>query len=157
MGTRSRIAVMHGSVCKSVYCHWDGYLDHNGRILQEYYDSAKANNLVALGDLSSLRPNIGEKHAFSKLEVPMDDEAYDKLYGDMTTFYGRDRGEEGCDFKVAHTFEEFLEQVNYCGAEYYYVMKDGVWYAGAIYATEGLVKDGLVALGTALETLQVEG
>ena len=36
-------------------------------------------------------------------------------------------------------------------------MKDGVWYAGAIYATEGLVKDGLVALGTALETLQVEG
>ena len=113
MGTRSRIAVMHGSVCKSVYCHWDGYLDHNGRILQEYYDSAKANNLVALGDLSSLRPNIGEKHAFSKLEVPMDGEAYDKLYGDMTTFYGRDRGEEGCDFKVAHTFEEFLEQVNY--------------------------------------------
>jgi hypothetical protein len=148
---------MHGSVCKSVYCHWDGYLDHNGRILQEYYDSAKANNLVALGDLSSLRPNIGEKHAFSKLEVPMDGEAYDKLYGDMTTFYGRDRGEEGCDFKVAHSFDEFLEQVNYCGAEYYYVMKDGVWYAGAIYDTDGLVKGGLVTLRDALETLQVEG
>ena len=157
MGTRSRIAVMHGSVCKSVYCHWDGYLDHNGRILQEYYDSAKANNLVALGDLSSLRPNIGEKHAFSKLEVPMDGEAYDKLYGDMTTFYGRDRGEEGCDVKVAHSFDEFLEQVNYCGAEYYYVMKDGVWYAGAIYDTDGLVKGGLVTLRDALETLQVEG
>ena len=157
MGTRSRIAVMHGSVCKSVYCHWDGYLDHNGRILQEYYDSAKANNLVALGDLSSLRPNIGEKHAFSKLEVPMDGEAYDKLYGDMTTFYGRDRGEEGCDFKVAHSFDEFLEQVNYCGAEYYYVMKDGVWYAGAIYDTDGMVKGGLVTLRDALETLQVEG
>ena len=157
MGTRSRIAVMHGSVCKSVYCHWDGYLDHNGRILQEYYDSAKANNLVALGDLSSLRPNIGEKHAFSKLEVPMDGEAYDKLYGDMTTFYGRDRGEEGCDFKVAHSFDKFLEQVNYCGAEYYYVMKDGVWYAGAIYDTDGLVKGGLVTLRDALETLQVEG
>jgi hypothetical protein len=148
---------MHGSVCKSVYCHWDGYLDHNGRILQEYYDSAKANNLVALGDLSSLRPNIGEKHAFSKLEVPMDGEAYDKLYGDMTTFYGRDRGEEGCDFKVAHSFDEFLEQVNYCGAEYYYVMKDGVWYAGAVYDTDGLVKGGLVTLRDALETLQVEG
>ena len=157
MGTRSRIAVMHGSVCKSVYCHWDGYLDNNGRILQEYYDSAKANNLVALGDLSSLRPNIGEKHAFSKLEVPMDGEAYDKLYGDMTTFYGRDRGEEGCDFKVAHSFDEFLEQVNYCGAEYYYVMKDGVWYAGAVYDTDGLVKGGLVTLRDALETLQVEG
>jgi len=158
MGTRSRIAVMHGSVCKSVYCHWDGYLDNNGRILQEYYDSAKANNLVALGDLSSLRPNIGEKHAFSQFDLTTEErEQYELAHGDSCTFYGRDRGEEGCDFKVAHTFEEFLEQVNHCGAEYYYVMKDGVWYAGAIYATEGLVKDGLVALGTALETLQVEG
>jgi len=69
MGTRSRIGVMHGSVCKSVYCHWDGYLEHNGEILQEHYDSAKANHLVALGDLSSLRATIGEKHAFSQFEL----------------------------------------------------------------------------------------
>ena len=46
MGTRSRIGVMHGDKLKSVYCHWDGYLEHNGRILQEHYDSAKANQLV---------------------------------------------------------------------------------------------------------------
>jgi len=65
MGTRSRIAVMHGEVCKSVYCHWDGYLEHNGAILQEHYDSSKANQLVAMGDLSSLRPEIGVKHPFS--------------------------------------------------------------------------------------------
>ena len=38
MGTRSRIGVMHGDVVKSVYCHWDGYLEHNGVILQEHYD-----------------------------------------------------------------------------------------------------------------------
>ena len=65
MGTRSRIGVMHGNICKSVYCHWDGYLEHNGVILQDYYNSARANNLVALGDLSSLKATIGEKHAFS--------------------------------------------------------------------------------------------
>jgi len=130
MGTRSRIGVMHGDVCKSVYCHWDGYLEHNGAILQEHYDSSKANQLVALGDLSSLRPEIGEKHAFSRLEVPMDDESYDKLYGNMTTFYGRDRGEQNVEWKVAHTFDQFLEQVDNCGAEYYYVMQDGVWYTG---------------------------
>ena len=58
MGTRSRIAVMHGPVAKSVYCHWDGYLEHNGAILLEHYDSSKANQLVALGDLSSLRPEM---------------------------------------------------------------------------------------------------
>ena len=133
MGTRSRIAVMHGDTVKSVYCHWDGYLSNNGKILQEHYDSSKANNLVALGDISSLRPEIGEKHAFSRLEVPMDDEAYDKLYGNMTTFYGRDRGEENVSWKVAHSFEEFLEQVDNCGGEYYYIMKDGVWYCGDTY------------------------
>jgi hypothetical protein len=148
---------MHGDKVKSVYCHWDGYLEHNGAILQEHYDSTKANNLVALGDLSSLRPEIGEKHAFSKLEVPMDGEAYDKLYGNMTTFYGRDRGEENTEWKVAHTFEEFLEQVNNCSGEYYYIMKDGIWYAGCVYASEGLMKDGLVPLKDALETLKVEG
>ena len=54
MGTRSRIAVMHADVVKSVSCHWDGYLAYNGKILQQYYDSPKANNLVALGDISSL-------------------------------------------------------------------------------------------------------
>lgn len=156
MGTRSRIAVMHGDICKSVYCHWDGYLENNGRILQEHYNSAKANNLVALGDMSSLRAEIGEKHAFSRLETPMDDEAYDKLYGNMTTFYGRDRGEDNVSWKVAHTFDEFLEQVHNCGAEFYYVMKDEVWYAGAVYETAGVIKEGLVPLTEALKAVNVE-
>jgi hypothetical protein len=44
MGTRSRIGVMHGNKVKSIYCHWDGYLHFNGRILQESYDSAKPIN-----------------------------------------------------------------------------------------------------------------
>ena len=147
---------MHGTVCKSVYCHWDGYLEHNGQILQKHYDSAKANQLVALGDISSLRSEIGEKHAFSKLEVPMDGEAYDKLYGDMTTFYGRDRGEAGCEWQVAHTFAEFLEQADGCGAEFYYVMRDGVWYVGNFYSSTALYKT-LTPLAQALETLEVEG
>ena len=140
MGTRSRIGVMHGDKVKSVYCHWDGYPEHNGRILQEHYDSTKANNLVSLGDLSILRPEIGEKHAFSRLETPMDEEAYDKLYGNMTTFYGRDRGEKGTEFQVAQTFAEFLEQCDNCAAEYYYIMKDGVWYVGDTYEGTPLSK-----------------
>jgi hypothetical protein len=71
-------------------------------------------------------------------------------------FYS-DRDEDNVSWQVAHTFEEFLEQVNGCCGEYYYVMRDGVWYAGAVYATEGLVKNGLVPLATAIETLPVEG
>jgi len=130
MGTRSRIGVMHGDKCKSIYCHWDGYLSHNGAILQEHYDSAKANHLVALGDLSSLRPNIGEKHAFSPFDINMSREEYDSQYGDMCLFYGRDREEKGTEFAVDHTFDQFLERVDGCGAEYYYIMQDGVWYCG---------------------------
>ncbi len=141
MGTRSRIGVMHGDVCKSVYCHWDGYLEHNGRILFEHYDSAKANHLVALGDISSLDISVeipeGETHSY---QVP--------LKG-VTTFYGRDRGEEGTDFQVDHTFEDFMKRVDGCGAEYYYIMKDGEWYVGDNYGSTPL-SGKLVPLAEAL-------
>ena len=139
MGTHSRIAVMHGTVCKSVYCHWDGYLSFNGRILQESYDSSKANQLVALGDLSSLRATIGEKHKFSPFDQQeLSNEEFEKQFGDMCTFYGRDRGEKDTEFKVAVNFETFLEQCYNSGAEYYYIMKDDVWYCGDTYGTTDL-------------------
>ncbi len=156
MGTRSRIGVMHGDIVKSVYCHWDGYLAHNGKILQEYYDSATANNLVALGDLSSLRPTIGVEHAFSHYDVEMDKEDYYKQFGDMCTFYGRDRGEENTAFKVAHTFAEFLEQCDNCGAEYYYIIKDGVWYCGTTYNVGHSLAKKLTALTEAIEAEEKE-
>jgi len=154
MGTRSRIAVMHGDVVKSVYCHWDGYLSYNGKLLQEHYDSTKANQLVALGDISSLKEEIGEKHAFSHFDTEMKQEEYDALYGNMTTFYGRDRGEAGTEWKVAHSFAEFLEQVGGCCGEYYYIMKDGVWYCGTLHEREQDLYKKLVPLTEAL--IQVE-
>ena len=156
MGTRSRIGVMHGDNVKSIYCHWDGYLDFNGRILQESYDSAKANHLVALGDMSSLRANIGEKHAFSKFELPAEEQdAFELATEDMCTFYGRDRGETGIEYKVAHTFNDFLEQCYNCGAEYYYIMKDGVWYVGDTYGSTPL-STKLTVLADALQAETVD-
>jgi hypothetical protein len=145
MGTRSLIGVMHGDNCKYVYCHWDGYLDHNGRILQEHYDSARANHLVALGDISSLRKNVvipdGVEHTFDN---PADD---------ITVFYGRDRGETGVDFRSVNSFELFLKRVGDTCAEYYYIMKDGVWYCGAVY---GPLKYKLVPLIEAIKMEQEE-
>jgi hypothetical protein len=152
MGTHSRIGVMHGDKVKSVYCHWDGYLEHNGQVLEQYYDSAKANNLVALGDMSTLRPQIGEKHAFSQFDLPPEEvEAYKELTRDWCTFYGRDRGEVSV-WKVANTFEEFLEQADGCGAEYYYIMKDGVWYVGTTYENAHPLSKRLTLLSEALES-----
>ena len=123
MGTRSMIAIQnpYSKQIRAVYCHWDGYLEHNGAILAKHYSaSPKVNNLIALGDISSLRPEIGEKHAFSRLETPMDDEAYDKLYGNMTTFYTRDRGED-TPFKVFPTLAKAEDY--YTWSEYFYCFK----------------------------------
>ena len=130
MGTRSKVGVMHGDTVKSVYCHYDGYLSGTGQFLQTYYNSAKANQLVALGDNRGIEENV------------------DKMY-----FYGRDRNETDVSYEVAHSFDEFLEQVDNCGAEYYYIMKDDVWYAGAVYETKGIVKNSLVRLDEALNTI----
>jgi hypothetical protein len=133
---------MHGDKCKSIYIHWDGYLSGVGATLLEHYDSAKANHLVALGDVSSLRQNIeipdGVEHSF---ESPAEG---------ITTFYGRDRKENGCEFSVDHTFENFMTRVNDSGAEYYYIIRDGVWYVGSVYDVDGLVAGNLVCLSKAL-------
>ena len=156
MGTRSRIGVMHGNKVKSIYCHWDGYLSFNGRILQESYDSAKANELVALGDLSSLRAKIGEKHAFSKFELPTEEvEAFETLTENWCTFYGRDRGEKGTEFEVDHTFAEFLERVDGSGGDYYYIMENGEWYCGSMSERDPFYKR-LVLLSQALESQTVD-
>ena len=148
MGTRSRIGVMHGDKCKSVYCHWDGYLEHNGKMLLENYDSSKANFLVALGDLSSLAREIdfpdGEFHSFNS---PMEN---------VTVFYGRDRDDDGTDYVVDHTFEEFLERADNCGAEYYYIMKDGEWFVGTTYGSDAKMGGKLVRLAEALADEDIE-
>ena len=157
MGTRSRIGVMHGDVCKSVYCHWDGYLEHNGVILQESYDSVKANNLVALGDLSSLRPNIGEKHAFSQFELRAEEVAGFKLLTEnMCTFYGRDRGETGTEWKTHTNFVDFFAEVEGSWCEWYYIMRDGVWYVGNRYEKDEQFYKKLVPLTEALATVKEE-
>lgn len=132
MGTRSRVGIMHGDVVKSVYCHYDGYLSCTGQILQQHYDSVKTNALVARGDNSGIKEEL-----------------------DDMNFYA-DRGEENVSWQVAHSLEELIEQTNACSGEYYYVMKDGVWYAGAVYATTGLVMNGLVPLVDALADILIE-
>ena len=157
MGTRSRIGVMHGDNVKSVYCHWDGYLEHNGAILQEHYDSVKANQLVALGDLSSLGTQIGEKHPFS----PHFDEGSKVAYeaakeAGYCTFYGRDRGETGTEWKTHTNFVDFFAEVEGSWCEWYYIMRDGVWYVGNRYEKDEQFYQKLVPLAEALATVKEE-
>ncbi len=86
MATRSNIAykTAEGKI-RSVYCHWDGYVANNGRILQEnYQDQAKIEALVALGSISSLGAELGEQQDFDDRSTQRDD---------WTLAYHRDRGE----------------------------------------------------------------
>ena len=87
MATRSNIAMKtkEGKIV-SVYCHWDGYVANNGRILLENYaDISKIEALVALGSISSLGEQIGDKQDFDNRDTQKDE---------WTLFYSRDRGEE---------------------------------------------------------------
>jgi hypothetical protein len=62
MATRSTIAIEYadGSVSQ-IYCHWDGYLDNNGELLNKYYmDPFVVRDLIDLGDFSSLRETVEE-------------------------------------------------------------------------------------------------
>ena len=56
MATRSLIGInLNNGITKIIYCHWDGYPEHNGQLLVNNYNSPSAVfDLLELGDLSSL-------------------------------------------------------------------------------------------------------
>jgi hypothetical protein len=114
----------HSKAVKSIYCHWDGYLEHNGSLLEKHYpNSPKVNNLIALGDLSSLRPEIGEKHAFSQFDLPKDEvEAFKAATENMCTFYTRDRGEDA-PYKFFPNIKEAVAYYDGSWCEYFYLFK----------------------------------
>ena len=122
MATRSTIAKLgKDGIIKAVYCHNDGYLDWNGKMLNEHYkDESKVDELLAHGDISSLNKNIGEK-------LPFDDY---KLFAEkeQCKFYHRDRGED----LMFNEFESDIEYIEWakdsCNAEYIYMFAFGAWY-----------------------------
>jgi hypothetical protein len=115
MGTRSTIALefADGTV-EQVYCHWDGYLSNNGKILQEsYMDPFKVKELVERGGMSSLDSEV-----------------------DGCSFY-TERGEELC----VNKYKDIAEYFGECqGEEYDYILRnvEGVatWFVRC-YTTNG--------------------
>ena len=135
MATRSTIALefADGTVGK-VYCHWDGYLEHNGQLLLKHYSNPFIlRDLIDLGDISSLAPVIGTKHSF-------DDRA---ACEGVTTFYGRDRGETGCGAKMYKSYADYRDNCQF--EEYNYILrKDGNWYVEFYGNFDGLLSEAFV-------------
>lgn len=147
MATRSTIALefADGTV-QQVYCHWDGYLEHNGQILFEHYsDPFKLRDLIDMGDVSSLGPNIGSQHPFSPHESADASAAYDAaMKAGATTFYGRDRGEDGVSARKFDNFEMYKLSHQY--EEFEYILRtDGKWYVSSYGRPYVLLSDVLVA------------
>lgn len=101
MATRSMIGIKNedGTV-NAIYCHNDGYLDHVGRTLHNYYHSKeKASSLIALGSLSSLGKYIAPITDLARGQYDYTGEedlvrhSFDTPHKDTTVAYHRDRGE----------------------------------------------------------------
>lgn len=109
MGTRSAIgfAEFDGSV-RAIYCHYDGYLEHNGRILNEYYDSIEAvEELLDMGDVVSLESTL-----------------------DGCKFFARDNKAKNVDAQDFKDVSEFFEHYSNMGCEYFYLFDGEQWLVG---------------------------
>jgi len=120
MGTRSTIAIQNqdGTVT-GVYCHWDGCLKYNGRILHDHYTTEEiVRELISFGHMSSLGigiyPNPNEDHAFKDAQK------------NVCVFYGRDSGDQEQEAETFHSWNNLLYSQ---GQAYNYLFVPGEgWY-----------------------------
>jgi hypothetical protein len=115
MATRSNIAYRtpEGRIV-SVYCHWDGYVSNNGKILVENYtDMDKIVQLISLGSISSLGQEIGERQDFNDRSTCKDE---------WTLAYHRDRGER----LVVNTYDDIPSWIDDM-EEYAYLWNGQEW------------------------------
>jgi hypothetical protein len=133
MGTRSTITVKGKEHFHSIYCHWDGYISHNGEILFNHYNTFDdAMQLVSNGDISSLGPRCDKPKGHS----------FDNPVDGCTVYYGRDRGESGTGVKHYNKYQDVPFE------EYDYIF-DGQWWVNG-YETNGYETNGYEILETVI-------
>jgi len=138
MATRSVISkidkkVSNGEIT-AVYCHSDGYLSWNGKILNEHYrNENKVDELLSNGGISVLNENIGKPG--------LDFSNYNKFHSlKQSRFYHRDKGEKLKIQTWNGGLNSFVEEAkNSYDAEFIYMFEEvengeGVWYVYDIYA-----------------------
>ena len=102
MGTRSNIAYKKsiGEIV-SMYCHYDGYPQYNGVMLNEHYNTKrKARVLVDNGYQSALKETVEESNQ-------------DRVHEEPPTTY--------------HSFHAFIMDINF-DIEWVYLFKDNAWH-----------------------------
>ena len=118
MSTRSYIAFDNGDKVRMIYCHFDGYPEYVGAILNKHYtDIEKIEKLMDLGDLSILDEEIGVKQEFDNRDPN----------SKMCLAYGRDRGETGVEARTFVNLQHALNNFNASGNDYMYVFDGKKW------------------------------
>ncbi len=146
MSTRSRIGIEDQETGKvrSIYCHSDGYLEGVGKTLVEHYTTGKkVKALIALGDLSALGEEIGEKHDFDYRHGFYEQyrgAGYDAMYADPAFMalhrqclaYGRDRDDPNTRPAEDENAEAYAERATDGWEEFAYLYRQGVWFVREI-------------------------
>ena len=103
MGTRSNVAyATEDNKVFASYCHYDGYIEHNGVMLLKYYNGEKqARDLVDNGYMSSLQPTIDQINE------------------------GRVHEDKPIEYRNEFIFMNDLEAL---WDEFVYLFKEGKWY-----------------------------
>lgn len=101
MSTNSFIGkIEKNGTITGISCHWDGDIEHNGKLLAEYYTTRdKVDELIALGNLSVLGPAIGHKINLNN------EQEYSAHMDKQCIAYHRDRN----DVLEIHTNENLTE------------------------------------------------
>lgn len=119
MSTRSYICEeLDNGKYKTIYCHSDGYLEWNGAMLLDFYNSKqKVEELLAVGDISTLYPILYPDPRFPH--------TFEERQEDVVVAYGRDRGETGIEAKDL-TFKKLTNENTWI--EYIYIFdKNNEW------------------------------
>lgn len=129
MATRSYIGVKNtNGTVDYIYCHYDGYPEHNGKILTEHYTTMdKVNALMRLGDLSILGPEIGEKQDFTDRTTQN---------SNWCLAYGRDREEDGAWVRSANS--TYNDLINDHDVDYVYIFDGEFWECSKTYGPVGI-------------------
>lgn len=121
MATRSSIGMeLENGEVLAIYCHWDGYPSHNGKILyQNYSDRNKVIELINLGDISILEREVNPPK-FSE-------HSFGYPFPNVTVSYHRDRGEKYKQPEKYPSVESFSQNFGQSWA--YLFDRNGQWLA----------------------------
>lgn len=132
MSTRSYIGYCDNGFknIKFVYCHWDGYVEYNGVLLNEHYnDIDKIKELIRSGDFSSLKENVSDITYYNESLTPV---------------------------HFAENLEELAKSLPSIDFVYLYVVSSGTWYVSNTSYIYDTKKEDFIPLASEIARIEEE-